>query len=207
MKVVFLLTVSLILLSCSANLKDYQGTEPRLQLETFFDGKMIAIGTVFDYKNTLTRHFCVEIDGQWNRDSGMLSGVLDEQFYFDDGEQQTRIWRLTKIGDNQYEGSAGDVKGLASGQTSGQAFRWKYQLYVDIKQDDGSVKPILLSVDDWIYQLNDNTAYNESKLKKFGITVGRVAIFFDRTRKECEGGYKEQDYVTRPKQMAFSTSL
>lgn len=191
MRIFLILSLSLVLLSCSANLKDYQGTEPRLQLETFFQGDMVATGTVFDYKHRLTRHFCVEIDGQWTQgDQGRLEGVLDEQFYFDDGEHQTRIWRLTKTADNQYEGSAGDVKGLATGRTSGQAFRWKYQLYVDLKQDDGSVKPILLSVDDWIYQLDDNTAYNETKLKKFGITVGKVAIFFDRAKKSCAPSYK-----------------
>ena len=50
--------------------------------------------------------------------------MLDEKFNWDDGEIQTRQWQITKIDDNNYEGTAGDVVGKAKGFSYGSAFKF-----------------------------------------------------------------------------------
>ena len=80
------------LLGCgSATISDYQGRSPAFTPEAFFDGTLTAHGIVKDFSGTAIRHFQADITGCW-RDG---VGTLDEDFTFDDGEEQTRIWTLT----------------------------------------------------------------------------------------------------------------
>ena len=174
----FALVISVACLqSCAVGLKPYESTSPALELEKFFDGKMIAYGVIQDYREKLTRHFCVELEGVWKKNElGQWMGELDETFYFSDNVVEKRLWKLLKIGEKEYQGTAGDVVGNAKGKVSGMALNWHYKLTVPI-----GGKEYVFKVDDWIYQLDENTAYNRSKLKKFGVTLGEISIFFDRT--------------------------
>ena len=191
MKVLLYACMSLGVLSCSTHLQEYQNKEPKLLLESYFNGRMIAHGVIQDYRERLTRHFCVELEGRWKRSDNpgvQLEGVLDERFYFDDGEQQTRIWQLEKyssLGRDIYHGHADDVIGAAKGEVVGNAFRWRYRLDIPLKNKEGKSRNVVFSVDDWIYQLDQDKAFNRAKLKKFGITLGEISIFFDKTQSEC----------------------
>jgi hypothetical protein len=37
-----------------------------------------------------------------------------------------------------------------------------------------------VTLDDWMFQLDDKHLVNKSEIKKFGITVARLTIFFER---------------------------
>lgn len=100
------------LIGCSANIEDYQGEQPQLKLEEFFNGDLVAYGMVQDYSGKVIQRFRADLKGTWNGNEG----VLDEQFYYADGSEQERIWYITKTGENSYEGRASDVKGVADGQ-------------------------------------------------------------------------------------------
>lgn len=164
---------SLLLLSnCSNSLDDYKNTAPEFKLSTYFDGKVTAWGIVEDYSRKLSRRFCVDIIGTWEGDRGQLH----ETFYYNDGEQQVRIWQLSKGINGKITGSAGDVIGQASGSETGTAFNWKYTLRVPV---DGTEYD--LNVDDWMYKLDDNRVMNRSYMSKFGVTVAQISIFFDKT--------------------------
>jgi len=83
MKKTFLLMLSLtMLLSCSHQIEDYKGSKPEFVLEEFFNDKIIARGIVQDYSNKMTRHFCVEINANWQQQGDNLVGTIDEEFYF-----------------------------------------------------------------------------------------------------------------------------
>lgn len=167
-----LIIISPIFLSCSTSLDDYENTTPKFDLPSYFNGEVTAWGIVQDYSTKLTRRFCVDIVGTWQGNKGQLH----ETFYYNDGEQQIRIWDLNILADASVTGSAADVIGQASGSSKGTAFNWQYTLRVPV--DDTEYD---LFVDDWMYLLDDKRMMNRSYMKKFGITVAEVSIFFDKT--------------------------
>ncbi|MBA6415742.1 DUF3833 domain-containing protein [Colwellia sp. 6M3] len=161
----------LALSSCTAQLEDYQTTSPKLDIQEYFNGKSIAWGMVQDYSSKVTRRFCVELDGEWQGNEG----ILKEVFYFTDGEVSYRNWQLTKLEQGKYRGRAEDVVGEANGQQKGFAFQWQYNLMVPI---DGDV--IELSLDDWMYQIDEYRVFNRTNMKKLGVTVAEITLFFDK---------------------------
>ncbi|MEM8921296.1 MAG: DUF3833 family protein, partial [Pseudomonadota bacterium] len=98
-----------------------------LKLEDYFLGETKAYGLFEDRFGKLRRQFTVDITGTLEGDTL----TLDERFIYDDGERQTRIWSIKIGADGTYEGTAGDVIGVAQGSVSGNALNWKYK--VDLK--------------------------------------------------------------------------
>lgn len=184
-----ILSLLILLTSCSASLRDYKGTSPDFVMEQFLEGELIARGMIQDYTGKVTRRFCVDIAGEWQEaQNGRLHGTVKEIFYYDDGEQDQRIWQIEKQqkdGKAIYTGTAGDVIGTAQGQSQGYAFYWEYTLEVPIRSDDGEENLYQFKIKDWIYQLDENHAINRSALKKFGIEVGQLTIYFDKTVAAC----------------------
>lgn len=167
-----LITSTLVLTSCSTSLDEYQNSKPEFSLKEYFNGDISAWGVVQDYSRKLTKRFCVDITGSWNGNKGQLN----EQFYFNDGSQQTRVWQLEVKPDGTVAGTAGDIVGVAQGAASGSAFHWTYTLTVPI---DGSEYDF--AIDDWMYQLDAMRMMNRSYMQKFGVTVAEFSIFFDKT--------------------------
>ena len=168
------LTVTLFLLmaGCSrVSIQSYQDTQPKLDLRTFFDGRLYAHGILQNRKGMVTRKFSAEIDARWEGNTG----YLDEVFYFDDGKTETRNWVLTLHDDGRVSGTAGDVVGEAEGQLAGSALHWKYTLAVPYKGDTLNVL-----IDDWLYLVNENRLLNKSLLKKFGFRVGELTLMIEK---------------------------
>ena len=159
--------------SCNSSIDDYESTEPTFDLATYFDGEVTAWGIVQDYSNKLTRRFCVDIIGTWQGNEGQLH----ETFYYNDGEQKIRIWDLNIDANGNVTGGAADVIGEAKGGSSGTAFNWHYTLRVPIDDTDYD-----LFVDDWMFMMDDNRMMNRSYMKKLGVTVAQISIFFDKTQ-------------------------
>ncbi len=175
MKRILALGVALILLlaGCSANINDYRQQTPPLDIFHYFQGKTEAWGMVQDRSGKQLRRFHVEISG----DVIGETLTLNEHFVYDDGEKQQRVWHIRRISADSYEGTAGDIEGVAKGMTSGNAFNWRYSMKV---KANGSIW--LLNFDDWMYLQDGTHLINKTEMKKFGVTVGTVTLFF--TRKE-----------------------
>jgi hypothetical protein len=91
-----LMLVALIFLAgCSADIKDYQQAQPKLDIFSYFQGDSAAYGMVQDYTNKQTRRFSVKIRG----DVVGTTLTLHEDFVYDDGEKQTRVWHIHKLAD------------------------------------------------------------------------------------------------------------
>lgn len=164
------LFLAVSLLGCaSQQLSDYAGETPALDLERFFVGRTEAWGMFQDRSGTVVRRFHVTIDGRM--EDGRL--ILDEDFLYNDGERDQRIWTLQKTGDSQWTGTAADVVGEANGEISGNAFRWKYTLQLPVGDSVYEVQ-----FDDWMYLMDDRTLLNRAVMSKFGITLGEVTLFF-----------------------------
>lgn len=145
----------------------YAGTTPIFDPQTFFHGQLSAHGVVKDFSGQVIRHFNADIKGCWQ--DGI--GTLDEQFVFDDGEQQSRIWTLALSGANKLVGTAGDVVGQSTGEWAGNALFMEYVLRVPYGDD-----AIDLTIDDRMYLVSDSVVINESGMYKFGLKVGEIVL-------------------------------
>lgn len=162
---------TLLLVGCSADLDDYQETGPDFNLFEYFDGKSTAWGMVQDYTNKQTRRFEVAIVG--TIDGNTLT--LVEDFVFDDGEESQRIWKIERLGNGTYQGRADDIIGVATGKQVGNALQWQYDF--ELQLEDSTVT---VAFDDWLYRQDEKHVFNLTKVKKLGLEVGRITLFFQK---------------------------
>ena len=167
-----LLAGTAVLTGCaSPQVTDYAQERPLLELDRYFNGRILAHGIFQKRGGEVVRRFTVVMDCQWKGNQG----VLDEAFTYSDGSTQRRIWRLTKHADGRYTGTADDVVGEALGQTSGNAFRWNYTLRLPV---DG--KEYEVQFDDWMFLVDDRVMLNRATMRKFGLTLGEVLLSFTK---------------------------
>lgn len=155
----------------SASLDEHSHIKPELKLEQFFNGELVAYGMVLDRSGNLLRRFDVKLIGSWQGNKGELK----EWFVFDDGETSTRTWYLEKTTDNNYIGTASDVIGTAKGETSGSALYWRYQMEIEV---DSSTYQVTL--DDWMFLLDENRLFNKTDMSKFGFKVGELILYIEK---------------------------
>ncbi len=164
-------TMAMLLSACTPSIHDYANTKPKLELEEFFSGPLVAEGILKNRSGTVTRWFTADINAYWQ--NGV--GTLEEHFVFNDGERQTRTWTLTPLAGKeavtQYLGTANDVKGEAKLSVIGNALFLNYVLTVPYKGDKLDLK-----VDDRMYLVNEDTIINESILTKWGFKVGTLTL-------------------------------
>ena len=164
---------SLLLVGCgSAQIEDHVNQKPSLYLEQFFEGKLAAHGIVKNFRGSVVRHFNAHIHASWK--DGV--GTLVEDFVFDDGELQRRIWTLTPDGSGGYIGTAGDVIGEGVIRIAGNAMFLKYVLRIPFRSDT-----LDITVDDRMYLVNPSTLINVSRLIKFGFDVGEILLVISKS--------------------------
>jgi len=152
-------------------LDDFAGATPELELERFLDGKLTAHGIFQDRFGDVRRSFVVDIEGTW--DGEVLT--LVEDFTYEDGTTERRVWRLTQTGPESWRGTAEGVIGEATGEETGNAFNWRYT--IDLPTPDGTLRA---SFDDWLWQMDDRVMINRAYVTKFGVEIGQLSIFFRR---------------------------
>ena len=170
----FLLIISfLFITSCSSNQsmkpEDFKDQKPRLIIEEYLTGNIKAWGILQNRSGKVTRQFSAILNGKW--DGKEL--ILDETFNWDDGEIQKRQWKINKIDEHHYEGTAGDVVGKAKGFSYGPAFKFEYVLLVPVKG-----KEMKITFDDWIFMQDEKVAINRATMSKFGIKVAELTVMF-----------------------------
>ena len=179
MKVLKILNLILLIIfaqfitSCSSNSsmkpEDFKDKKPRLIIEEFLSGEVKAWGILQNRSGKVTRQFSAILNGKW--DGKEL--ILDEKFNWDDGEVQKRQWKINKIDEHNYEGTAGDVVGKAIGYSYGPAFKFEYVLLVPVKG-----KELKITFDDWIFKQDDRVAINRATMTKFGFKVAELTVVF-----------------------------
>ena len=148
---------------------DFKDQKPRLIIEEYLSGNVKAWGILQNRSGKVTRQFSADLNGKW--DGKQL--ILDEKFFWNDGEVQTRQWKIDKIDEHNYEGIAGDVVGTAKGFSYGSAFKLEYVLLVPVKG-----REIKITFDDWIFKQSDTIAINRAKMTKFGFKVAELTVVF-----------------------------
>ena len=170
---VWMLAVGLAGCTGKPSIDDPKLSDRVLKIEEFFDGHVLATGQFQDTFGTVRRRFDVDIKGTW--DGTTLT--LVEDFVYEDGSEEQRIWRMTKTGQNTWTGKADGVRGTAKGRSDGDTFNWAYK--IDLPVPDGTLR---VAFDDWLWQLSDTRVYNRGYMKKYGVDIGEVQITFDKVR-------------------------
>jgi Protein of unknown function (DUF3833) len=167
------LTAGALAMGCASapTPSDYAAEKPVLALEQYFNGELVAHGIFTDRSGKVVRRFTVLMKCSWNGDDG----VLDEDFTYSDGKKERRVWRLKRLGNGRYTGTADDVVGTAQGQAAGNAFQWGYTLRLPV---DGSVYEV--QFDDWMYLVDERTMLNKAVMSKFGFRLGEVTLAFTK---------------------------
>lgn len=172
----WLLLSGLILTGCAGpSLDDYSDREPELVPSRFFNGELSAQGVVKDRSGEVIRTFDADIDASW--DAGG-TGTLEEEFRFDDGEVQTRIWTLTPS-EAGYHADAGDVVEPGTMRWQGNAIHMNYVLRVSYGEGTIDVR-----MDDWMYLVTPDTLINQTAMSKWGVNVGEVVLVITKNDKD-----------------------
>ena len=169
-RIVLAASLALTLAGCAGpRVDDYAAEKPVLDLKRYFNGTLDAYGIFTDRSGKVVKRFTVVMQGSWNGDDG----VLDEDFVYSDGTKEKRIWRLKRLPDGRYTGTADDVVGQAQGQARGNAFNWTYTLALPV---DGRVWHV--DFDDWMYLMDDRVMLNTAVMSKWGVKLGEVTLSF-----------------------------
>ncbi|WP_413720606.1 DUF3833 domain-containing protein [Silicimonas sp. MF1-12-2] len=158
------------------SLDDPALSDRELNLEEFFLGETVAKGQFQDIFGTVRRRFDVTIDGDW--DGSTLT--LTEDFVYEDGSTEQRVWSLVKTGPDTWRGSAPGVIGTASGTEKGDSFNWAYTIDLPIPSAEGATETMRVTFDDWMWLMSDERLLNRAYVKRFGVDIGEVIIWFEK---------------------------
>jgi hypothetical protein len=168
------LAVLLMLAACSGKpaLDDPNLSTRDLNLEEFFQGNLVAYGQFQDVLGEVRRRFEVKINGTWDGETLRLV----EDFVYEDGSTEQRIWLLEKLDEQRWQGTADGVIGIATGEERGDVFNWAYTIDLPVEQGE----TLRVSFDDWMWLLSGDRLLNRAYMKRFGVTIGEVIIYFER---------------------------
>lgn len=162
------------------SLQDKAMSSQDFALERFFDGRLVARGQFQDVFGTVRRQFVVQIAGNWDGERLRLV----EDFVYEDGSTEQRVWTLRKTGpvtaDQTWEGTAPGVIGTAKGQERGDRFNWTYTIDLPVPAADGPAGVTRVSFDDWMWAQGQDRLFNRAYMKRFGLDVGDVSISFEK---------------------------
>lgn len=173
-----LVLVLLSVTGCSGmKIEEFEGKQPVLNLEEYFVGQTIAWGIFEDRFGNLKRSFQVDIKGKIV--NGQL--ILEEDFVYNDGETDRRVWRIIRQPDGTYQGIADDIVGTAIGLQKGNALNWQYTM--DLPVGDGLWR---VKFNDWMFLQQGGVLINKAKVSKWGIELGMVTLFFIQGRQQVK---------------------
>lgn len=160
------------------SLNDPLISDRTLHIEQFFDGKIVGQGQYQTVLGTVRRSFNVTMQGDW--DGARLR--LLEDFAFEDGTADQRIWTLVKTGPGHWRGTAPNVIGEAIGIEDGNRFNWRYAIDLPVPDAKGATKIQRVVFNDWMWLLADDRIFNRAYMKRLGFGFGDVSISFEKVR-------------------------
>lgn len=140
-------------------------------IERDLAGRNTARGT-FRSITGARRDFTAELSGAW--DGRVL--ILVEQFAFDDGERDTKTWRLQRAANGEWSGTREDVVGTARGFQDGDVFRLEYD--VNLATGNGGTRKVRFR--DVLALRGPGVIINTATVGWYGLRVGSVELTMTR---------------------------
>ena len=153
------------------NMTNPQGKTTRFDLTSFLAGRTTAWGIFEDRFGRLRRRFTVEMNGEWREHVF----YLDETFVFDTGEHETRTWRVMPTTDGQFTATCADCIGEATGACNVDRIQMTYKFRLQLNK-----RSLVVDFDDRIYRMGDGIAINRATMRKWGVRLGELSLFFQR---------------------------
>jgi hypothetical protein len=145
-------------------------TATSADIHQFFDGELRAFGCLSDITGRVFSRFSAKVTGDWQGDIGSLR----EDFTFDDGRRESRLWQFVLNPENgSFIATAPDVLGQGKGAQRGNSIFMRYILARQIGD-----KHFNFSIDDRFYRINNHQMIKQTKLRKFGITIAEGSMAF-----------------------------
>jgi len=138
---------------------------------TFLEGQTLAWGIFEDRFGRVRRRFSVEMSGRWE---GSVF-YLEETFLYDDGTTEKRVWRIVPEAKGRFTATCADCVGTARGECDANTIRMSYRFRLRLEN-----RTIDVDFDDRIYLVSDAIAVNRAVMRKWGVRLGAVSLFFHR---------------------------
>ena len=152
--------------------QQFAAAVPRLEPEKFFEGHVRSWGVIETRSGKPKSRLRAELFGV--REGADV--VVTQNFTFEDGRKQQRIWRIRRVDENRYEAFADDVKGPAVGYAYGNAFHWTYTL--QLRPGNALTR---VRMEHWMYLMADEeTMINRVVTRKFGVIVAQTTEYFHK---------------------------
>lgn len=164
------------LAACSGvPVQHFDNASPPFDPMAYFEGETHSWGVIEARDGSPESRFRADLVGRRQGDAL----VLVQDFTFEDGHRQRRVWRLVRVDAHRLDATASDVSGVATGYAYGNAFRWDYTLQV------GTGALSRVQMHHWMYLAGDGTTLlNHVTISKFGLRVGGTTEYFQRGRAE-----------------------
>lgn len=155
-----------------ARASDYVGSIARdgLLFE-FLQGQCVAWGVFEDRFARLRRRFTASVKGCWQGDEFELTEIIRHA----NGQIQTREWRYGVLQDGVLRGTSLETIGFAYGLMSKHDAQLNYKMRT-LAHD----RPMTVSVYDRYFRLDNASMMNRGTVKKFGIKLGEITVFYRR---------------------------
>jgi hypothetical protein len=153
--------------------ESFAGAEPRFEPDKYFEGATRSWGVTEGRSGRPKSRFRTDMMG---RREGPGDLVITQDFHFEDGRTQQRVWHIHRAGDHRYEATAGDVVGVGLGYAFGNTFHWEYTLALR------PVNPLAnVHMEHWMYlQADGETMINRVLIRKLGVVVAETTEHFHR---------------------------
>lgn len=165
----------IVLTSGCSSLKpeDFSNASTRFKPDEYFLGNVRSWGVLENRKGEPRSRFTTESIGT-REASG--DTTIRQVFTSENGKKQERLWRVRRLDDHRYEGTANDVVGTARGVAYGNAFRWKYTIALKPGNPFSNVH-----LKQWMYlPEGSQTVFTRAVVTKFGFTVGEITESFEK---------------------------
>jgi len=144
---------------------DYSNDGEAFDLRNHLNGIMLCEGVIYGPFGRVNSRFVGEFDCKWEGSTG----VMMEEFCYDDGTIMRRGWHLTLSEDGRITATAPDVIGEGKGVQAGPSVQLKYRIQL-AESAGGHV----LDAVDWMYLTPNGTIVNRSQFRKYGIQVAEL---------------------------------
>jgi hypothetical protein len=152
--------------------QDFSAAVPRFEPDKFFEGPVQSWGVIETRSGSPKSRVRANLNGRREADHV----IITQDFTFEDGHKQQRVWTIRRIDEHRYEAAADDVIGPAVGYAFGNAFHWEYTLQTNPKNAFTRVR-----MEHWMYLLGDGeTMLNRVVIRKFGVTLAQTTEYFHR---------------------------
>jgi Protein of unknown function (DUF3833) len=151
----------------------------RFELTSFLQGHTKAWGIFEDRFGRLRRRFDVEMHGTWK--DGVF--VLDESFVYDDGRREQRTWLVTPLSNGRFEATCADCVGKATGVCAQDTISMSYGFRLRLPS-----RVIKVDIHDRLYRMSARTVVNRATVRKWGVRLGEMSLFFERQLAEPTPG-------------------